>query len=233
MTIKLYDLCGQDGRRFSPFCWRAKYALAHKGLAFETVPVGFGEISSIGDGSFKTVPVIEDKGRFVGDSWAIAKYLDEAYPETPPLFPSPEVEALSRFIESWQFSNVLRQVFPAYVTDIFAHVRDEDRDYFRESREKQLRTSPLEKLSEGREEKLPGIRAALYPLRMTLTNQHWLSGDTPGYADYLVLGTFLWLAGVAQLPPLEKDDPLVQWIEKGRALYDGLGYSSPCNPLAA
>ncbi|HCI47115.1 MAG TPA: glutathione S-transferase, partial [Rhodospirillaceae bacterium] len=37
MTIKLYDLAGEDAAlRFSPFCWRTKMALKHKGLPFET-----------------------------------------------------------------------------------------------------------------------------------------------------------------------------------------------------
>jgi hypothetical protein len=32
MAIKLYDLAGaKSERRFSPFCWRTKMALAHKG----------------------------------------------------------------------------------------------------------------------------------------------------------------------------------------------------------
>ena len=39
MTIRLYDLAGAEAeRRFSPFCWRARMALAHKGLDVETVP---------------------------------------------------------------------------------------------------------------------------------------------------------------------------------------------------
>lgn len=38
MAIQLYDLCGKDDRRFSPYCWRTKLALKHKGLDFETVP---------------------------------------------------------------------------------------------------------------------------------------------------------------------------------------------------
>ena len=233
MSITLYALCGQDDRRFSPFCWRTKYALAHKGLAFETVPVSFSAIKTIGDGSFKTVPVIEDNGTWVGDSWEIAKYLAKAYPDAPALFPSPEVEALCHFVETWQFSNVLRQAFPAYVHDIYLHVKEEDRTYFKESREKQLGGTKLESLVETREEKLPGLRSALFPLRMTLGNQRWLSGDTPGYADYLILSTFLWLGSVATLPVLEKDDPLLVWLEKGRDLYDGLGRTSPCNEIAA
>ena len=37
MAITLYDLAGADEhRRFSPYCWRTKMALAHKGLAFTT-----------------------------------------------------------------------------------------------------------------------------------------------------------------------------------------------------
>src|SRR5881394_4497405 len=39
MAIKLYDLAGaEDDRRFSPYCWRVKMALKHKGLDFETIP---------------------------------------------------------------------------------------------------------------------------------------------------------------------------------------------------
>ena len=38
MAIVLYDLCARDAeRRFSPHCWKAKMALAHKDLEFEKV----------------------------------------------------------------------------------------------------------------------------------------------------------------------------------------------------
>ena len=49
MTIVLYDLCARDQRsRFSPHCWKARMALAHKGLAHETRPVPFTRIKEIG-----------------------------------------------------------------------------------------------------------------------------------------------------------------------------------------
>ena len=41
MRLVLHDLVGRDDRRFSPTCWRAKLALAHKGLPFTTVPTRF------------------------------------------------------------------------------------------------------------------------------------------------------------------------------------------------
>ena len=37
MTIRMYDLAGANPAvRFSPYCWRARRALAHKGLDVET-----------------------------------------------------------------------------------------------------------------------------------------------------------------------------------------------------
>ena len=44
MTIQMYDLAGADPAvRFSPYCWRTRMALAHKGLAVESVPWRFTE----------------------------------------------------------------------------------------------------------------------------------------------------------------------------------------------
>ena len=50
MTIKLYDLAGEDAAlRFSPFCWRTKMALKHKGLPFETEAWHITEKEAIAD----------------------------------------------------------------------------------------------------------------------------------------------------------------------------------------
>ena len=38
-AIRMYDLAGADpARRFSPYCWRIRMALAHKNLSVETIP---------------------------------------------------------------------------------------------------------------------------------------------------------------------------------------------------
>ena len=56
MAITLYDLAGaEDDRRFSPYCWRVKMALKHKGLAFETIPWRFTEKEAIAFSGSKTV----------------------------------------------------------------------------------------------------------------------------------------------------------------------------------
>jgi glutathione S-transferase len=69
MAITLYDLAGAEAdRRFSPFCWRTRLALAHKDLAVETVPWRLTETDKIAFSSQGKVPVIVDGGKTVYDS---------------------------------------------------------------------------------------------------------------------------------------------------------------------
>ena len=87
MTILLYELVGQDSSRpFSPHCWKAAMALAHKGL-------DFGACRRLSPMSQRSKAVCRKPfrssataTRFVADSFAIALYLDEAYPDRPTLF---------------------------------------------------------------------------------------------------------------------------------------------------
>ena len=39
-NIRLYELVLENGISASPFVWRTRFALAHKGLAFQPVPLG-------------------------------------------------------------------------------------------------------------------------------------------------------------------------------------------------
>ena len=86
MAIKVYDLCGADDRRFSPFCWRIRMALAHKGLDAEFEATHFTEKDKIAFADSKTVPVIVDGETAMNESWDIADYLENNYPEKPSLF---------------------------------------------------------------------------------------------------------------------------------------------------
>src|SRR6516162_4976054 len=98
MAITLYDLAGSDAaRRFSPFCWRAKMALAHKGLAADTVPWRFTEKDKLPQPSAGRVPVIVDDGRVVHDSTAIADYLGTRYAGRTSLFGGEAARVLTRF----------------------------------------------------------------------------------------------------------------------------------------
>ena len=73
MSIVLHDLAGADpALRFSPYCWRTKFALAHKGLAFDTVPWRFTEKDALAFSGQDRVPALRDDDKAVSDSWAIA-----------------------------------------------------------------------------------------------------------------------------------------------------------------
>ena len=115
--IRLYQLVLANGLAISPYVWRIRYALAHKGLAVEEVPLGFAAIAAGPAGGFKTVPIIEDAGRVVGDSWAIADYLEAAYPGRP-LFAGPGERALAAFFDAWFQREFMRRMFGLYVLDI-------------------------------------------------------------------------------------------------------------------
>ena len=82
---KLYELAGADeNRRFRPYCWRVRMALAHKGLEVESLPWHVTEKEAI---SFldKRESVLIDAENTISDSWEIAKYLETVNPDTPPL----------------------------------------------------------------------------------------------------------------------------------------------------
>jgi glutathione S-transferase len=67
---------------------RVALALAHKGLAVESVVIDYSDRSLIEQVSGQgLVPVIEDDGQVVADSRRILRYLERRYPE-PPLFPA-------------------------------------------------------------------------------------------------------------------------------------------------
>src|SRR6185295_17535088 len=98
MTILLYELVGRDAARpFSPHCWKAAMALAHKGLDISSVPTRFLEVPAVEGGVSKLVPVIRDGDHVVADSFAIALYLEETYPERPTLFCGDGGKAAARF----------------------------------------------------------------------------------------------------------------------------------------
>ena len=86
MTIQLYELAGKDDRRFSPYCWRARMALEHKGLDYETVPVRFTDKDLIAFSGQERIPVVRDGDNVVSDSWDIAEYLERQYPDKASLF---------------------------------------------------------------------------------------------------------------------------------------------------
>jgi glutathione S-transferase len=217
----LYDLAGADeNRRFSPYCWRVKLALAHKGLAFETVPWRFTDKDVIAFSGQALVPVLVDSERVVSDSWTICEYLEDAYPDAPKLADSPGAWAYARFIALWTERSVQTALTRIILQDVLAHVHPKDRAYFRSSREARIGTT-IEAYTADRPAHLQALRKVLDPLRTTLAKQPFL-GLCPSLADYCVFGAFQWARCVSPVQLLEADDAIYAWRERMLALHDGL-----------
>jgi glutathione S-transferase len=228
MAITLYDLAGAEAeRRFSPFCWRAKMALAHKELEVETVPWRFTEKEKLPQPNGGRVPVVVDGGQVVHDSSAIADYLEARYPDRPSLFGGEATRALTRFVQNWTETVVQPGLVGFVVLDICRHAAPQDQAYFfRQSREERFGRT-LEEVVKDRNARLPAFRESLTPLRRTVERQKFLTGEAPAYADYIVFGAFQWARAISDFELLATDDPVATW--RGRLLdaFGGLARQSP------
>jgi glutathione S-transferase len=77
--------------QYSPFSRRTRLALAHKGLEHELrevrdTPALLDEVRKLV--AFRTIPVLVDGARALGDSTAIVHWLDRGYPDAPRLWPA-------------------------------------------------------------------------------------------------------------------------------------------------
>ena len=86
-------------------------------------------------------------------SWAIANHLEETYPERPSLFRGAGGKVFARFMELWSDTVLMPGLMPLIIVDLFNHLHQKDRDYFRSSREQKLGMS-LEQAGAHRESRL-------------------------------------------------------------------------------
>ncbi|WP_144638343.1 glutathione S-transferase N-terminal domain-containing protein [Bordetella genomosp. 13] len=226
--LKLYELAGADPDvRFSPHCWKTRMALAHKGLQAQGLPWRFNDKAQIAFTGQGLVPVLVHDTVWVHDSWRIACYLDEAFPECPALFDTPQAQALARFTNSWADRALLPAVAKIIIADIPDRLDAGDRHYFVESREQRL--GSLAALQAARPAHLDALHRVLLPLRHTLREQPYLSGDTgPAYADYAVFGMFMWARCISPVELLREDDADVRaWRERLLDAHGGIGRAAP------
>lgn len=231
MTIQLYELAGaEDERRFSPNCWRIVLALAHKGLVFETIPWRFTEKDAIAFSGQGLVPVLVDGTQTVFDSWRIAQYLDENYPGKPMLMDSEQARGAILAFKIACERGVQPAVFRIIIMDLFAHLHDKDKSYFRESREKRL-GSTLEEFGADRPGALVALARILDPIRPVFAEQPFIGGRLPSFADYILFGIFQWARVVSPIRLLLPDDPVYAWRERMLDLHGGIARSALGYPV--
>jgi len=213
-TRKLYDLAAADAKiRFSPYCFRVKLALAHKNLAFDTIPWRFTDKDEIAFSGQGKVPVLVDGKTVLSDSQAIAEYLETTYPNEPSLFGDAPQRALTRFVKEWTEGTLHPAIAKVVLPDIFPRLDAKDQPYFRKTREA-FYGMTVEAMGAARESFLPALEAALVPVRNTLKLQPFIAGPGPAYADHIVFGALRWGTMMSAAPLLEADDVIGVWMAR-------------------
>jgi glutathione S-transferase len=202
-------------------------ALAHKELECETIPVRFTEIANIENGGQTSVPVIRHGENIVADSFKIAQYLRDAYPDRGKrLFVRDGNEGTTRFVEAWSQTQLHGWMIKWAMMDIYNMLDKPDQVHFRAKREAMF-GKPMEEIVANRESTIPQLLQLLTPFRLLLKNQPFISGREPAFADFIPFGAFQWLRICSGLAMIPKDEPAMEWFERMLDLYDGLGRSVP------
>ncbi len=225
MALTFYDLVDREGRRYSPYGWRVRMALAHKGFnpAVELCWHSDKKLSFTGQ---HLVPVVVDGERVVNDSWAIANYLDEAYPDRPMLMDGAQARSFARFLNTWMDTIIGRPLVRSLYLDILQSLHpDADAVEFRRRREER-NGATLEALHAARSKDFAEINHGLLPLNELLKQQPFVAGAAPAYADYTVFGTLQMPRRLGIEPLLPQSDAIMRWRDAMRQLFNGLADSA-------
>ncbi|KAG2234725.1 hypothetical protein BDF21DRAFT_392650 [Thamnidium elegans] len=195
--IRFYDLeINQPGLIWSPNTCKTRFALNIKNIPYETKWVNFGNLHTIipsitKSGKRATVPIIEDlyhNNKTVQDSWDIAIYLEEAYPNTPSLFHGNI--GLHKFFYDYVNSNILPFLFKLVVTRIADNCGPPKvAKWFRANREKHFGQT-LESFSGQVNDNIDYLKKALAPVRKVLKQYTFITGDKVGFADVTLVSYF-------------------------------------------
>jgi glutathione S-transferase len=225
VALTFYDLVDRHGRRYSPYGWRIRMALSHKGLAPKTELCWHSDKKLAFTGQ-SLVPVLVDGDRVVNDSWAIASYLDEAYPDRPMLTNGVQGQSFAKFLNTWMDTIIGRPLVRSLYLDILQSLHpDADAAEFRKRREAR-NGATLEALHAGRAKDFAEINHLLLPLNELLRHQSYITGDAPAYADYIVFGTLQMPRRLGIEPLTSQQEGILRWRDAMRKLFNGLADST-------
>jgi glutathione S-transferase len=233
MTLTMYERIGHEGRRPSPFSWRIRYALAHKGIEPEFRHVRFADVETIRQLSGQHfVPIVTDGDTVIHDSWNIACYLEDRFPDRPSLFAGLGGRGLARYVNRWADTTLGAAIRRLIAADFVICLDAGDRAYYRSSREAVFGCT-LEEYCTDRPRWLAEFTTVIAPLEQTLAEQPYVTGAAPGYADYILFSAFQYARLGCPDEFLKEGTALRRWRDQLVRAFDGLGDRYPGYPTPA
>jgi glutathione S-transferase len=211
--IIFYDIPSVvQNKPWSPNTMKTRYCLTFKGLPFQTVwleypqikpfyeqhslvPTTFRDIKGIPT-PVHTLPIIMDPNtnRLIADSFAIAQYLDEQYPDTPKVLPN-NTAALVYVFQTAFYSAIKGTILLGSFRGA-QKLNPESKEYYIRTREERFGI-PWEQFAtpKKREEQWNVLRVACNTVDgwYAISSGQFIMGDTPCFADFMVAGLCKWI----------------------------------------
>lgn len=225
--LQLYEVAGEDIEfRPSPYCWRIRMALAHKGLKFEPVPWRAVEKERIARSGGGTVPVLVEGDMWLRESGDIATYLEATYPDRTALFDSEGDRTKAQFLDKWITGIVHPIIARAVLLDQFPLLADKDKAYYQE-RTKRKFGGTVEDFCRDPDGAIAELAGALAPLQDVLVSNAYLGGARSRYGDYIVFGAFQWARVASSRRLFDRESPLGRWFQGLLEAFDGFAAAQP------
>ncbi|KAJ3561972.1 hypothetical protein NP233_g9862 [Leucocoprinus birnbaumii] len=206
--ITFYDLATKPGiKTSSPNPWKTRYVLNYKKLPYKTVYLEFMDIepefkkvgipastTKLNGTPHYTCPSIFDHSNntAVTDSYKIAEYLDEAYPDTPRVIPKGSEALQAAFYD--QLMPLVMPVFPILMSSVTGMLSPVNAEYFIRARSEQFGASMFEFPPDGeaRVAQWKKVEAAIDTLNgwLSKSNGPYFMGETVSFADFVVASLF-------------------------------------------
>jgi glutathione S-transferase len=177
------------------------------------------------------VPILQDGDRVIHDSWDIACYLEDRFPDRPSLFGGEAGRGLARLVNNWAAETLGPAIRRLISADFILCLAAEDRDYFRRSREAAFGCT-LEEHCADRPRWLGEFAAVTAPLEATLKEQPYFGGAIETYADYLLFSVFQYSRLGCPDEFLAEDSALRRWRDGLALAFDGLANRYPGHPAS-
>jgi glutathione S-transferase len=223
--ITFFDVTSSiPGKAWNATAWKTRFSLNFKGIPYKTHWLEYPEIAPVleshgippyktkEDGTlYYTVPAILDVDDETGavkakllDSLAIAKYLDDAYPDAPGLLPSDKaaLEEQEQLHATWLYGMLPTLILLGCGS--VGLLNKESQEHFSRARAKDMYMYNVERLEdvpltpEHRQELWTQAKASFDSFDALLKEKEaknggpWFAGDKPTFVDCMFGGYFMW-----------------------------------------